>query len=467
VTAPAPGAPIAIPPPNDEDDPLLTPRIAFVGDRDCFEFTTVGGTNEMIIGFDQTNGSFTKNEVRLFKDGDLFGSKVNGGDFTFSPDINTPVGANYRIEVNNLIDLLPTYAMTVDIGASCIGATCKLTPSSPVSGTLDVTNTSDTWDILQSADPAVAFANPGVASFFFDESGSGNRKLEILTAAGIVCSGGPQTSDIFIENCDVTRASGEPQAQVTLTSGSGGAYTLSMGPELLSRCITPPPIPLSTLTVGSLEDFGEEDVYSFTLSQAGQVGFGFHDDGIGSSSNNIVKLINAADCDAFMRDPNFLGIQTFTGTSHGGATAIMLPAGPYLLVVDNDKNGTGSYEVCAGPGYDVQDKDQNNQTVIPPFGVLSPTGIAEADELPCGDSDDWYITSTIGQQVVIEARESPTFTGNMSVQVFNGAALVASDDGRDLGKVTVTLSANVTYRVNVDNLTYGSGNYTLSIKPPA
>lgn len=467
-----------VPPPNDEDNPLVPPQINSVVDRDCFSFSEPKGVSQVKIAFDQTNApDAALNEIRLFRNGTLIGSKVATGDFTYAPIFEDTGAATYWIEVNNQGSGLPVYGLNVALGGVCLAssfASCQLSPDLAVGDTITSTHTTATFAVAADQSGSTLPTN-AAASFYFDrQSGSGNMTVKLMNEAAQTLCSATGSGDLFLENCNLTTTSGHPSVNVTRGSTATGDFVLRMGPNLRPQCDAPTPITLAStsnvgITQASLDVFGEEDYYMFSLPQPAPVGIGFNDLGI-STGKNLVSIYRLSDCDTVARTANPTALLQYSGTGDGGAAPTLLDAGNYLLVVDNDKLGTGSYAVCVGPGADPQDEDYSAPRVID-LSPLTPTfDVTESGQLTCADTDEWDITSPAQHATSIRVQEigggNSDTSGSISAKLIDpSGATVAQGSGS--GAVTLSVTVNPTtttpYRLIIDNTTYGHYTYDIDI----
>jgi len=461
--------------------------ISPVGDRDCFEFSVPFGVSDVTVDLDQINTAASSNEVRLTSASGFAANKKKSGDIAATFSVDSGTADTYRVVVNNLVNGNFNYGVTIGLAGPCIGAGCVLAPDGSVAislaaGPVDVGVRADL--LTQAPLPHAA-----AATFELDHTSSGSFQLELLgdrdgntATLESLCPSVSGTNDLFLENCDLTTTDGLVTARVTRLSGSGTTATVRMGPELSALAAAPTPITTSgdgswtAPTAGDLSTFGDERFYSFSLTAAAQVGIGFDDQGIGDG-NNLVRIFPAATLDAAIRNPSAvaaLGIDP-PDTGDGDTDATALPAGNYVLVVDNDKTGQGAFAVCVGPGVDSGDEDG---TAIALTKDLTTTDLAvtRTGALRCGDTDAWNLTTTVTQPVKLRVDETPAGApGNVEVDVLvedtnnPGVYLpVASKSGGSSATISsVTLTAGRNYRVKVDNSALGNTSYLITLTDPA
>jgi hypothetical protein len=477
VTAPAFGTPI-----------LISRSLAPEADRDCFEFSSAAAFSELGLAFDETaqlRGSGANELIVYQEDESNLGQFIERGRKTGSADIfkTIPVQANsssaplrYRVVVNTLKDAVIDYELALSLEGPCIGdpSNCTLIPGTAVAVDLSLLNPF----VLPirynpNHDPLPA---PAAATFELDKTSSATFQLTIRGTVG----GVPNTplcqfadnADFFLENCDLTTDDGLAEAVISRLSGGGNTAIVRMGPELITA-------PRSPITLGAgvgdeLTNIGEEDVYTFSLASPTRLGIGFDDQGIGSSSKNIVRVWPAADLEDVLRGmPAGAPVLEWVGTADGGIPAPgpeapAVPPGDYVLLVDNDGLGTGPYEVCVGP--DAGDLEEG--VPVPPFGDLSGAAtVVYPGQLSCGDTDYVQFAPTASQNLKIVATEDVSGIAgdlDLAVQVLGAGGSWISTGFHKHGSRTVTMRdvpvvGGETYRLVIDNTTVGNTTYTVTI----
>jgi hypothetical protein len=255
-----------------------------------------------------------------------------------------------------------------------------------------------------------------------------------------------------------------------------------MGPELAALAAAPAVILTSgdpawtAPTADGLGSFGDERFYTFSLSSDAQVGIGFDDQGIGDGSN-LVRIYPAAALDGVIRNPNAASTLAINppGTADGELDATPLTAGDYVLVIDNDKNGQGSFAVCLGPGVDPSDEDGQAISITKDL-LPADLAVTRTGNLRCGDTDTLNLTTTVSQTIKLKVDETPSGApGNVEVDVLvedtNNPGVfvpVASKSGASSATISsVSLTAGRNYRVRIDNAGLGNTAYLLTITDSA
>lgn len=441
------------------------------GDRDCYDFSLTSGVTDIDVTLTKDTsddeGANGGNEIRVFKDGELVGAKTGSGSMTKTFAVDEEGAADYEIVINNLKDGAFDYDLDVLLVGACVGGACDLPfggsvllediPASPIPTFRDLVN-SDLGDDI----PADA-----VASFLFDKQSSGHFELDVQTATqagpfATACAA-VDNADFVLENCDLANENGLGRIAVTRTQGSGAKATVRMGPNLRAKPIGT--IGFAALQMDELTGFGDEDYLSFTIpAGTHHLGIGFNDKGIGTGAN-VVSVISQDDFgDMLIGDPSVPVVVSYTGNGDGGAPAAPIAAGDYVLVVDNDGKGDGSYEVCIGPDPALSDEDgtllEIEDTDPEPDGIGT---------LSCGDSDDWVVRSSGETRTVrILVDELDSIPGKISADLIKscGSEELCSDQANASIELLVELAADTDYTLRVDNDRFGSGDYTVRIRNP-
>lgn len=493
---PYPGQDDTLAPCEDMADPTFiadatspTRMISPVGDRDCFETTLPAGVTEVTITFHEVfPGGSGSNELRLNQGINFLKSKTGGNTFSLVAVVDNN-GGLFQIEVNNKKDGTPTYYFTVSLTGPCNGLTCILSPTE----SLQVAPPANTWTtrLIRADQMGTPFAVlPALidASFHLDAAGGGTFDLQVWGDRGagneLLCAAAG-TSNVYLENCDLSTVDGLPYLQVKSTTGN--AAVVRMGPELASKTIDPI-APSGTVTEGELVGFGDEDFYSFTMATAGQIGLGFNDKGIGPDAHNV-RVCRMADLEGCLEHDASKILLQFQSTGDGGTPAKPVGADTYVLIVDNVGRGDGEYGVCVG-SLDSSTDEEITGSPITITGQLLPTTptIDRTGVLLCGDSDMWTVTNDTEQLVTIKVKENAGTTGQIRVDLLrnqagwenaghcdiNNPAFVACAAGTSTATITgVNIGTTFPYIIRVDNDRYGGGTsvtgpggYTLKVGDP-
>jgi len=422
---------------------VVSGAIATAGDQDRYTFSLPAAA---LAYFD----SLTNNgNVRWTLTGPA-GALVSDRAFSASDVVGLPnpvislVAGDYTLTVDGFGQTTGDYAFRL----SDLAAATVLVPGTPVSGSLSVANETDLYRFDAVAGDRFSFDAQA-------RTGALNARWRLADPYGTILFnntfGDTTSSDV------ATLTLTQPGSYVLLLEGSifdtgSGSYTFAVMPQGNEPLPPPPtatPLVLGTTLSDAISAAGEQDRFSFNLSDASLL----HFDALTNNGNLNWTLVGPAG--------TAVSARTFTasdGASLAGPPGLSLVAGAYTLTVAASGTNTGSYS------FRLSDLAQ-----APP---LTP-GTPVSGELNPGNETDLYrFAAAAGDRFYFDVHAS-SFGGALSAQwklvdpygnsVFNN--FFGNLPASEVDSPTLTQSGTYTLLVEGPIAANSSGSYTFNVQP--